>query len=92
MCTYRTVSLCLAGIPELAVLFKVTPRGIELVEPRMPRLSSLRERPLSASSMLFELMHKGLYLAPQPRDADLVPGLTFKVRLLCVAAVAHIRS
>lgn len=63
----------------MALSFKVNKNGIELTEPRLPGLSSVRGRTLAVISMLFGLMNKGVYLTPQPRDAELVPGLTIKV-------------
>ena len=56
--------------PELSLAFKVTKQGIELMEPRLPRLNGIRSRTFSAASaLLFELMHRGVYLVPQARDA-----------------------
>ena len=83
--SFQHVAFACTGIPELALSFKVSRKGVVLMEPRWPRLSSLRERTMSATGMLFELMHKGVYLTPQPRDAELVPGLTVKVSLTLVS-------
>ncbi|KAL3158441.1 hypothetical protein ABBQ38_010675 [Trebouxia sp. C0009 RCD-2024] len=56
--------------PEMALGFQVTKQGIQLVEPRIRRLDSVRGRTFSAASaLLFELMQLGVYLVPQLRDA-----------------------
>ena len=75
-----------AGNPELRLSFKVTKQGIELAEPRLPRLAAIRGRAFAASALLFELMQRGLYLIPQARDA--VPaGLTLKVHVTEVSSM-----
>ena len=58
-----------AGNPDISLTFKVTKEGIELVEPRLPRLAGIRGRSFAASVLLFEMMQRGLYLTPQARDA-----------------------
>ena len=64
------LTLFLTGNAEVSLAFKVTKQGIELVEPRLIRLSSIRNRTFSAAStLLFELMQRGVYLVPQSRDA-----------------------
>lgn len=56
--------------PEMALGFQVTKQGIQLVEPRIRRLETVRGRTFSAASaLLFELMQLGVYLVPQLRDA-----------------------
>ena len=60
-------------------------QGIELVEPRLPRLAAIRGQAFAAPALLFELMQRGLYLGPQPRDA-LPAGLTLKLFSACFSA------
>lgn len=70
-----------AGNPEMALGFQVTKQGIQLVEPRIRRLETVRGRTFSAASaLLFELMQLGVYLVPQLRDAG-PAGLGMKVQL-----------
>ncbi|KAL0038554.1 hypothetical protein WJX77_010325 [Trebouxia sp. C0004] len=57
------------GNPDISLTLKVTKEGIELVEPRLPRLAGVRGRSFAAPVLLFELMQRGLYLNPQARDA-----------------------
>ncbi len=66
------------GNPELSLTFKVTRRGVALLEPRLSRVAAIRGRTLAPSVLLFELMQKGLYLMPQGRDGESV-GLVLKV-------------
>lgn len=58
-----------AGNTDISTTFKVTKEGIELVEPRLPRLAGVRGRSFAAPVLLFELMQRGLYLTPQAKDS-----------------------
>ncbi|KAL0027060.1 hypothetical protein WJX79_002717 [Trebouxia sp. C0005] len=57
------------GNTDISTTFKVTKEGIELVEPRLPRLAGVRGRSFAAPVLLFELMQRGLYLTPQAKDS-----------------------
>lgn len=77
----QPVSAVFAGHPDTNLTFKVTKQGVELMEPRLPRLAAIRGRAFAASVLLFELMQRGVYLVPHGRDAE-AAGLAMKVLTL----------
>ncbi len=71
-----------AALMGIAFSFAVDGDGVQLIEPAWPCLDHILERNMTPTGVLFELIQKGLYLAPDPSDIQSA-GLVFKVSLRC---------